>query len=161
MEKACLLLLWRVGANQWLQVTRWEILAKHQEEFSDSKSCLAVERIPSEGCGLAFTGGFKAEVGCPSNLCFKTSKEGESATSCGSLFHCQTALTVRKSFLMRSRNLLSCNLKPLVRVLPLQSRRKQACSLLHVTALEIFDNGSHISSLSPLFQAKHTQPHFS
>ncbi|CAI5785063.1 Hypothetical predicted protein [Podarcis lilfordi] len=51
-----------------------------------------------------------------SSLCLKTSKEGDSTTLLGSKFHCQTALTVRKFFLMFRWNLLSCSLDPLLRV---------------------------------------------
>lgn len=56
-----------------------------------------------------------------------------------SLFHCQTAPTVRKFFLMLSQNLLSCNLIPLGP--PLLSCRKQVHSVLHMTTLQIFKDG--------------------
>ncbi|CAI5764231.1 Hypothetical predicted protein [Podarcis lilfordi] len=39
----------------------------------------------------------------------------------------------------------------------IQNRRKQACSICHVTALEIFEDGYHISSVSsfPALNSEH------
>uniref|UniRef100_A0A803T980 Family with sequence similarity 168 member A n=1 Tax=Anolis carolinensis TaxID=28377 RepID=A0A803T980_ANOCA len=52
----------------------------------------------------------------PSNLCLKTSREGDSTTITGSIFHCPTALTIRKFLLMFRWNLFSNILNPLLHV---------------------------------------------
>ena len=60
-----------------------------------------------------------------------TSRDGDSTTSLGGLFHCPTSLSENKCFLISNLNLPWCNLRPFCLILLLLLGRRGQPSSLH------------------------------
>ncbi|KAK4831669.1 hypothetical protein QYF61_018636 [Mycteria americana] len=92
---------------------------------------------------------YTMSISTTSTPLLNTSRDGDSATSLGSLFQCLTTLSVKKFFLISSLNLPWCNLRPFPLVLSLVTWEKRPTpALLQPPFRELLNNPSSLSRSS-------------